>query len=80
MKRYFQQRLTILDMIEQIDGEDTGTQTLRSSQLDKAALFTSWTDEAPLFIRADSEYIRDSTKHLPFHAPSFYKSGKGLLH
>lgn len=66
-------------MINQLEGEETGTRTLGISHLHEAALYTLWTGEAPLLVCAASKYIQGPMKHPSFHASSFEKSGKGLL-
>lgn len=38
-----------------------------------------WTEERPLLARAASGYFQNQIRYHPFHAPSFYKSRRGLV-
>lgn len=84
-RRYIQatklllQRLIILNIIKDIDGEEAGTRSHGISLLDGGTTFSSWTEQVTLQFRAASNYVRNRMKLLPSHAPSFYKSRNGLL-
>lgn len=65
-----------LNIIENIDGEKTGSKTLCILHLNDEILLSSWIEKEPLLVRAICQYIRNQMRHNPVHALSFNKSGK----
>lgn len=75
----FLQRSNIVNIIENIGAEETGSRTLSISHLNDGSLFSSSTEEGLLLSRVASQYVRNQTKHNPFYAPCLYKIEMGLL-
>lgn len=77
--KFLLQHPNIFNINNDIDGKEAETKTLVISDLAYDILFSSWTEEGTLLVRITSQYVQNLMKHNPFHAQSFFKSGRGLL-
>lgn len=79
LAKFLFQHPNILNIIENIDGEEMGSRTLSTLHLHDETFFSSRSGERTFLVRDASQYVQNQTKHHLFYAPSFYKSEKGLL-
>lgn len=69
-----------LHIAQNVLGKKTRARTLEIAHCDNETLFSSWVVEEPFKVRIRSKYVKNSTKHHPFHAPFFCKSENYLSH
>lgn len=77
--KFLFQRSNILNISENIYGEERGSRTPGTSNRDDGALLLSWIEKEPLLVRAANQYVWNPVKNNPFQASFFYESGRGLL-
>lgn len=68
--RFFKKRRDIRPQVESLNSENAGQQALGFLHLDDAGLYSSWTLDAALVVRAASKYARNLRKADPFQRPS----------
>lgn len=76
-EKFLLQYPNIVNIIENIDWENTRDRMLGSSRLDDKTFFLSWNKEGALLVRVASEFVQNPVEHHPLRAMSIYKSGRG---
>lgn len=77
--RFLLQSVNILSSSEGIAREENGLWTLSIYHLEDGKLFSSWTEDGPLLVRAANLYVSNPIKHNSFRDPSFKKGERGPL-
>lgn len=67
---------SILALVEGLNGDDVGSNSLGISHLDDIKIYTPTTEELPILNTAARSFVKDSNKLAPFYMTTLYTSEK----